>query len=332
MRIAGYTLANRLIAAPMAGVTDRPFRQLCREHGAGLTVSEMVAANPRLRGSRKSLRRLDHAGEPGPIVVQIAGGDAPMLADAARYNVDHGADIIDINMGCPAKKVCKKAAGSALLADEALVARILEATVNAVDVPVTLKIRTGTDTDNINGVTVAKLAEAAGIAALAVHGRTRAQAYTGVAEHDTVRAIKQAVRIPVIANGDIDSPEAARRVLDHTGADGLMIGRAACRRPWLFREIEHYLRTGRRLAPPDVATEAEILLTHVERLYQFYGEHDGVRIARKHISWQFERRPPAAELKFDVMAAESGARQMRLLQAYYRIHGQQPQARWPLAA
>lgn len=301
----------------MAGVTDRPFRQLCRAHGAALVVSEMVATNPRLRDTRKSQRRLDHRGEPGPRVVQIAGGDPQMMAAAARYNVDNGADIIDINMGCPAKKVCRKAAGSALLADEPLVARILAATVAAVDVPVTLKIRTGPTTAQRNGVSIAQLAQASGIAAISVHGRTREQHFNGHAEHDTVRDIKRAVTIPVIANGDIDSPQTARRVLESTGVDGLMIGRAACHRPWLFAEIAHYLRTGAELAPPSLQQESEIIMAHIEQLYDFYGERDGVRIARKHLNWQFERRPPSLALRFDLMAAESSARQHRLLHTYY---------------
>lgn len=318
MRIGPYQFTNQLAAAPMAGVTDRPFRQLCRALGAGFAVSEMVAANPRLRATRKSRLRTDHAGETGPTVVQIAGGDAQMMAQAARYNVDLGADIIDINMGCPAKKVYKKAAGSALLANEALVAAILDATVSAVEVPVTLKIRTGVDAANRNGVRIARLAENCGIAAISVHGRTRDQHFKGRAEYDTVRQIKQAVSIPVIANGDIDSAQSARRVLDSTGADGLMIGRAACRRPWLFREIEHYLRTGKLLAPPTLDEERDTILTHLAELYDFYGERDGVRIARKHLNWQFERHVPCPALRFDIMAADSSARQHRLAQSFYR--------------
>jgi len=319
MRIGPYKFSNQLAAAPMAGVTDRPFRQLCRVQGAGMVVSEMVGSNPKLRGTVKSQRRLDHAGEPGPRVIQIAGGDPAMLAQAARYNVDQGADIIDINMGCPAKKVCRKSAGSALLADESLVAQILDATVAAVTVPVTLKIRTGPDDTNRNGVRIAQLAQASGIAAISVHGRTRTQLFNGEAEHETVRQIKQAVSIPVIANGDIDSPQAARRVLEATGVDGLMIGRAACRRPWLFAEIDHYLRTGTLLAAPTLQQECEIISTHIEQLYDFYGERDGVRIARKHLNWQFERRQPGVAFRYDMMAAESSARQYRLVQAYY--HG-----------
>ncbi len=257
VRIGPYTLPNRLILAPMAGVTDRPFRQLCRRLGAGMVVSEMVTSDVRLWNSRKSRLRLIHDGEDEPRSVQIAGGDPAMLAEAAQRNVELGAQIIDINMGCPAKKVCNKAAGSALLRDEALVAEILDAVVRAVDVPVTLKIRTGWDRDNRNGVTVAKLAEQAGIQALAVHGRTRADLYTGEAEYETIAAIKQAVSIPVFANGDIDSPEKARKVIEQTGVDALLIGRAAQGRPWIFREIDHYLRTGEHLPAAPLPRSAE---------------------------------------------------------------------------
>ena len=285
VRIGPYTLHNGLILAPMAGVTDQPFRQLCRRMGAGLVVSEMVTSDMSLWNSRKSRLRMIHDGDPEPRSVQIAGGDAQMLADAARANVELGAQIIDINMGCPAKKVCNKAAGSALLKDEQLVAEILQAVVGAVDVPVTLKIRTGWDRDNKNGLTVAKIAEQAGISALAVHGRTRADLYTGEAEYDTIAAIKQAVSMPVFANGDIDSAEKARRVLHATGADGLLIGRAAQGRPWIFREIVGYLRDGRVQAPPTVAEAKEVLLAHLQHHYDFYGEFMGVRTARKHIGW-----------------------------------------------
>lgn len=285
MRLGPYVLKNNLLLAPMAGVTDRPFRQLCRKLGAGMAVSEMVSSNSLLWGSEKTLRRANHAGETEPKSVQLAGADPAMMADAARYNVDNGAQIIDINMGCPAKKVCNVLAGSALLRDEPLVARIVEAVVRSVDVPVTLKIRTGWDRDHRNGVQVARIAEAAGIQALAVHGRTRADAYQGDAEYETIAAIKAAVRIPVIANGDIDTPEKARRVLEATRADGVMIGRAAQGRPWIFREIEHFLQTGKRLPEPDAHEVRDILLGHLANLYGFYGEHLGVRIARKHISW-----------------------------------------------
>lgn len=297
VRIGPYTLPNRLILAPMAGVTDRPFRALCRRLGAGMTVSEMLTSDARLWNSRKSRLRLPHEDEPEPRSVQIAGADPQMLAEAARRNVELGAQIIDINMGCPAKKVCNKAAGSALMKNEALVAEILQAVVAAVDVPVTLKIRTGWDRANRNGVSVSRLAEQAGIAALAVHGRTRADLYSGAAEYDTIAAIKQAVSIPVFANGDIDSPEKARQVLEATGADGLLIGRAAQGRPWIFREIEHYLQTGERL-PAVTAVEMEpVLLEHLAALHRFYGEELGVRIARKHVGWYLATLPGAREFR-----------------------------------
>jgi tRNA-dihydrouridine synthase B len=297
LRIGPYTLPNQLILAPMAGVTDRPFRQLCRRMGAGLVVSEMVTSDMRLWHTRKSNLRLMHEGDPEPRSVQIAGGDPQMLAEAAKQNVVLGAQIIDINMGCPAKKVCNKAAGSALLKDEQLVRQILQAVVAAVDVPVTLKIRTGWDRQNKNGIEVAKIAEQEGIVALAVHGRTRADLYTGEAEYDTVAAIKQAVSIPVLANGDIDSPEKARAVLDATGADGLLIGRAAQGRPWIFREIEHYLRTGEQLPAPELLEVESILLEHLAALHAFYGDVMGVRIARKHVSWYLATLPGAREFR-----------------------------------
>ena len=285
MKIGPYKLKNNLFVAPMAGVTDRPFRQLCKKLGAGMAVSEMVSSNSLLWGSKKTLRRADHSGENEPRSVQIVGADPKMMAQAAQYNVDHGAQIIDINMGCPAKKICKVAAGSALLKDEPLVKQILDSVVNAVDVPVTLKIRTGWDKENRNGPAIARIAEDIGIQALAVHGRTRACAYQGDAEYDTIAAIKAAVSIPVIANGDITSPEKAKHVLDYTGADGVMIGRAAQGRPWVFREIHHFLETGELLAEPSIEEVSKTLLNHVENLYDFYGEYTGVRVARKHISW-----------------------------------------------
>jgi len=297
VRIGPYTLPNRLVLAPMAGVTDRPFRALCRRLGAGLVVSEMVTSDTRLWHSRKSRLRLLHAGDPEPRSVQIAGGDPRMLAEAARCNVELGAQIIDINMGCPAKKVCNKAAGSALMRDEALVAEILETVVKAVEVPVTLKIRTGWDHANRNGLRIARIAEDAGIAALAVHGRTRADLYQGQAEYDTIAAIKQALTIPVFANGDIDSPEKARQVLDATGADGLLIGRAAQGRPWIFREIEHYLNTGKRLPAPSLEERERILLEHLTALHLFYGEEMGIRIARKHVGWYLASLPGAREFR-----------------------------------
>jgi tRNA-dihydrouridine synthase B len=269
----------------MAGVTDRPFRRLCKRLGAGMAVSEMVASAPQLRDTAKSKRRTDHCGEVDPIVVQIAGSEPAQMADAARYNVDRGAQIIDINMGCPAKKVCNVAAGSALLRDEPRVAAILAAVVAAVDVPVTLKIRTGWDPSSRNAVRVARMAEREGIAALAVHGRTRACAFNGRAEYDTIRDVKHAVALPVTANGDIDSPEKAREVLDHTGADAVMIGRAAQGRPWIFREIAHFLQTGERLPPPAVEELRCLIIEHLHEHYALYGEAIGVRSARKHVGW-----------------------------------------------
>ncbi|MBQ56961.1 MAG: tRNA dihydrouridine synthase DusB [Pseudomonadaceae bacterium] len=297
LRIGPYTLPNRLILAPMAGVTDRPFRQLCQRMGAGMVVSEMVTSDVRLWNTRKSSLRLIHQGDPEPRSVQIAGGDAQMMAEAAKRNVELGAQIIDINMGCPAKKVCNKAAGSALLKDEALVSEILQAVVDAVDVPVTLKIRTGWDRQNKNGVTVAKIAEQSGIVALAVHGRTRADLYTGDAEYETIAAIKQAVSIPVLANGDITTPEKASEVFAATGVDGLLIGRAAQGRPWIFREIEHYLRTGEKLAAPSLMEVESILLEHLAALHAFYGEVMGARIARKHVGWYMATLPRAKEFR-----------------------------------
>jgi len=285
MQFAGYSLRNNLFVAPMAGVTDRPFRQLCKRMGAGLAVSEMVTSNSLLYGSAKTQRRANHEGEVQPVSVQIAGADPAMMAQAARHNVDRGAQIIDINMGCPAKKVCNVMAGSALLQNEPLVGRILDAVVRAVDVPVTLKIRTGWDKSNRNALAVLRIAESAGIRALAVHGRTRACGYTGAAEYETIAAVKAEARIPVVANGDIDSPEKAKRVIDATGADALMIGRAAQGRPWIFREIEHYLATGEKLPPPRVDEIHAVLQGHLEDLYAFYGAETGVRVARKHISW-----------------------------------------------
>jgi tRNA-dihydrouridine synthase B len=302
--------------APMAGVTDKPFRQLCKRLGAGLVVSEMTTSDPRLWQTRKSLHRMDHAGEPDPVSVQIAGSDPAVLADAARYNVEHGAQLIDINMGCPAKKVCNAWAGSALLADEPLVARICRAVVAAVEVPVTLKIRTGQTPEARNALAVAHIAEESGIAALAVHGRTRSQKYEGCAEYATIAAVKAAVSIPVFANGDVDSPATARAVLDATGADALMIGRAAQGRPWIFREIAHYLATGQTLPAPTVAEVRDILLGHLDDLYAFYGEPTAVRIARKHLGWYAKDRPENAAFRSVVNAAESAAEQRRLTRDY----------------
>lgn len=285
MQIGPYRLKNSLVVAPMAGVTDRPFRQLCKQMGAGMAVSEMVSSNSLLWGSEKTRRRANHEGEVEPRIVQIAGADPALMAEAARYNVTHGAQIIDINMGCPAKKVCNVMAGSALLQNESLVARILDAVVAAVPVPVTLKIRTGWDRDHRNAIAIAQLAQNAGIQSLAIHGRTRACGYSGDAEYDTIAAVKQAVNLPVIANGDITSPQKAWAVLQHTRADGLMIGRAAQGRPWIFREIQHFLETGEYLPPPSVQEIHQVLTGHMEELYRFYGLELGVRIARKHIAW-----------------------------------------------
>lgn len=285
IKIGPYTLPNNLFLAPMAGVTDRPFRQLCRRLGAGMAVSELITANKTLWASKKSLLRANHIGEPEPRSIQIAGADPLMLAEAAQHNVEHGAHIIDINMGCPAKKVCNVMAGSALLQNEALVTDILEAVVKAVDVPVTLKIRTGWDPEHRNGVTIAKIAEQSGIQALAVHGRTRACAYKGNAEYDTIAAIKSAISIPVIANGDICSPEKAKTVLEQTHADGLMIGRAAQGNPWVFRQILHFLEHDTLLEAPAISEVQQVLIEHLHALYDFYGDYTGVRMARKHIAW-----------------------------------------------
>ena len=301
----------------MAGVTDRPFRQLCRRLGAGLAVSEMVSSNALLWGSEKTRRRIDHAGEDAPVAVQIAGADPLMMADAARFNVDHGAQIIDINMGCPAKKVCNLMAGSALLQDEVLVGRILEAVVNAVEVPVTLKIRTGWDPQHKNGLAIAQLAEQAGIQALAVHGRTRACGYRGVAEHETTRAIKAAVCIPVIANGDITTPEKAVEVLAHTAADAVMIGRAAQGRPWIFDEINHFMATGQRLAEPAPVQIGQILAAHLENLYAFYGEYTGVRVARKHIAWYSKGQPEGNRFRQHINQTESAVAQLAYVHDYF---------------
>lgn len=285
LRIGPYSLPSRTLVAPMAGVTDRPFRQLCKRLGAGYAVSEMAASNPRLWDSVKTSRRIDHDGEIEPKAVQIAGADPVMMAEAARFNVGRGAQIIDINMGCPAKKVCNVAAGSALMADESLALRIIEAVVEAVDVPVTVKMRTGTDTGNRNAVRIARGAEQAGVAMITVHGRTRACQYHGAVDYRTIAEVKARVRLPVIANGDIDSPEKARQVLDATSADGIMIGRAAQGRPWIFREIDHFLATGSRLAGPTWQEVWSLLRRHLLDHYAFYGEFTGVRTARKHIGW-----------------------------------------------
>ena len=317
MRIGPHVIDPPLLLAPMAGVTDKPFRMLCKRLGAGLCVSEMTTSDPRLWKTEKSLHRMDHDGEPAPISVQIAGTVPEILAEAAKYNVDHGAQIIDINMGCPAKKVCNAWAGSALMRDEALVARILSAVVQAVDVPVTLKIRTGWNAENRNALNIARIAEDSGIAALAVHGRTRDQQYTGFAEYDTIAAVKAALRIPVLANGDVDSPEKAAFVLRHTGADAVLVGRAAQGRPWIFREIAHYLATGEKLPEPGLQEVRDLLLGHLEHLHAFYGEVSGVRIARKHLGWYAKDRPENAAFRAVVNRAETATEQLRLTQDYF---------------
>lgn len=317
LTIGQYSLPNNLFLAPMAGVTDRPFRQLCRRLGAGMAVSEMITANKALWASKKSLLRANHEGEPEPRSVQIAGADPVMLAEAARHNVDQGAHIIDINMGCPAKKVCNVMAGSALLQDEKLVGNILDAVVNAVDVPVTLKIRTGWDQDNRNGVTIARIAEAAGIQALAVHGRTRADAYKGDAEYDTIAEIKSRIQIPVIANGDIDSPEKAQQVLEKTGVDGLMIGRAAQGNPWIFKQIQHYLQHQQLIAAPELAEIKQVLIEHLLNLYDFYGEYSGVRMARKHIAWYSKGLRNGNPFRQQMNLLESSQEQLDFTQAFF---------------
>ena len=317
MRIGPYELPNNLILAPMAGVTDRPFRQLCRQLGAGMAVSEMVSANSLLWGSEKTQRRANHSGETEPKSVQIAGADPQMMADAARHNADQGAQIIDINMGCPAKKICNVMAGSALLKDEPLVQQIVSAVVRAVNIPVTLKIRTGWDSSNKNAITVARIAEQAGIAALTIHGRTRADQYNGDAEYDTIAEVKRRIHIPLIANGDITSPEKARFVLEYTGADAVMIGRAAQGRPWIFREINYFLQTGQHLPEPGPREVRDILVGHLHNLYEFYGEYAGVRIARKHISWYSKGHPHGAIFRQAINRVESSNEQLVMTHEFF---------------
>lgn len=308
MHIGPYPLANRLILAPMAGITDRPFRTLCRRFGAALAVGEMISANPLLRHDRKTRLRTDHTGEPGLRAVQILGNDPRDMAEAARINADRGAQIIDINMGCPAKKVCSKAAGSALMKDEHLVANILQAVVQAVAVPVTLKIRTGWDPANRNAVHIARIAEDSGIQALTVHGRTRACGFSGVAEYRTIRAVKQAVTLPVIANGDIDSPAKALAVLQETGADAVMIGRAALGQPWLFAGLNSVMNPEQPFLVPDLAGVRAVVLEHLQALHEFYGEPQGVRIARKHIGWYWDRLPSPMSIQpvFNALTTAAG--------------------------
>ncbi|NEX83511.1 tRNA dihydrouridine synthase DusB [Aeromonas rivipollensis] len=317
MQIGPHTLETPLIVAPMAGVTDRPFRELCLRLGAGMAVSEMLLANPDVWDTQKTRMRMGHSAETGLRSVQIAGADPEMMAFAARYNVEQGAQIVDINMGCPAKKVNKKLAGSALLRQPDLVRSICQAVVNAVEVPVTLKIRTGWDPDNRNGEEIARIAEDCGIAALAVHGRTRSCLYKGEAEYDTIRAIKQAVSIPVVANGDIDSPEKARYVLDYTGADAVMIGRAAQGRPWIFREIRHFLETGTKLPPPDREEVRTLMNEHVTNLHQFYGAYLGARIARKHVGWYLDEEETGREFRKHFNALDCADAQLNALEMYF---------------
>ncbi|MGB1173122.1 MAG: tRNA dihydrouridine synthase DusB [Marinobacterium sp.] len=317
LQIGPYSLDTQVALAPMAGVTDRPFRQLCRELGAGLVVSEMVTSDPNLWHTRKSSFRLNHQGEAEPRSVQIAGGDPEMMALAAQLNAERGAQIIDINMGCPAKKVCNKAAGSALLKDEPLVESILEAVVNAVDIPVTLKIRTGWSPDNRNALTIAKMAEQAGIAALTIHGRTRSDKYLGDAEYDTIKSVKETINIPVIANGDINTPEKARFVLDYTGADAVMIGRAAQGTPWILREIDHYLRHGEKVAPPSLSEIHSIFNRHLKALHEFYGELMGVRIARKHLNWYLISVSDVTGFRKEFNQLETADEQLNALDQYF---------------
>ncbi|MBU0748049.1 MAG: tRNA dihydrouridine synthase DusB [Gammaproteobacteria bacterium] len=326
MHIGHIPLANRLFVAPMAGVTDRPFRQLCKALGAGYAVSEMVTSRKDLWNSLKTSRRANHEGEPGPIAVQIAGTDAPMMAEAAVYNVERGAQIIDINMGCPAKKVCNKWAGSALMQNEALAVEIAAAVVKACapfNVPVTLKMRTGWCQEHKNAVALARQFEAVGIQMLTVHGRTREQGYKGVAEYDTIAAVKAAVKVPVVANGDINSPEKARDVLAATGADAIMIGRAAQGRPWIFREVGHFLATGEHLAPPLVAEVRRLLLDHLHDHYSLYGELTGVRSARKHIAWYLRALPGGEALRAHINTIENSATQWQAVADYLDTLGQQ---------
>jgi len=320
MQIGPYQLENNLILAPMAGISDRPFRELCKQFGAGLAVSEMVASNPALREHKRTLLKADHNGETGLRSVQILGTDPRQMADAARFNAQRGAQIIDINMGCPAKKVCSVAAGSALLRDETLVKKILDAVVNAVDIPVTLKIRTGWDIHSRNAVEIARIAEDSGVAALTLHGRTRACKFNGQAEYETIKKVKLSVKIPIIANGDIDTAEKAKYVLDITGADAIMIGRAAQGNPWLFNQISHFLKTGKALEKPTYSTIHGTLLSHLEQLYCFYGSVSGVRIGRKHIGWYFKHLGSInQDTKNNINHATCPSRQLALINSAFNI-------------
>jgi tRNA-dihydrouridine synthase B len=319
VNIGPHFLRNNVFAAPMAGVTDRPFRQLCKQLGAGYAVSEMAASDPRLWASEKTSRRTNHDGEMEPKAVQIAGADPRMLADCAKFNVERGAQIIDINMGCPVKKVCHSWCGSALLQNEKLVGAILDAVVGAVDVPVTLKFRTGWDRLNRNALTIARIAQASGIAMLTLHGRTRADGYSGHAEYDTIAAVKAAVSIPVVANGDITTPEKAKFVLDATGADAVMIGRAAQGRPWIFREIDHFLRTGSYLPAPQVAEVRTLMAEHLRAHYAFYGEFIGVRTARKHIGWYVRDLAGGEAFRQAMNRLESCEQQLAAVDAFFEL-------------
>ena len=327
--IGPYSIDSQVVLAPMAGVTDQPFRHLCRQQGAGLTPSEMITADTSLWNSRKSRQRLNHSGEPEPRIIQIAGGDPEMLAEAARLNAETGAQIIDINMGCPAKKVCSKAAGSALLRDEGLVREILDAVVAAVDIPVTLKIRTGWDSHNRNGIRIARIAEQSGIAALAVHGRTRACGFRGEAEYTTIADIRQAISIPLIANGDIDSPEKAQQVLLSTGADAVMIGRAAQGQPWIFSQINHFLNTGEHLDPPGSELIEALMKSHIQAVHAFYGDYLGVRISRKHVGWylsalQGSDTPKTFKEQFNTL--EHPHQQLSTISDFFDLHRRTTQA------
>ncbi|HSX19704.1 MAG TPA: tRNA dihydrouridine synthase DusB [Gammaproteobacteria bacterium] len=317
MQIGPHKIANKLVLAPMAGVTDRPFRQMCKDLGAGMAVSEMVGSTSLIRGSAKTLRRARHDGETAPRSVQIVGYDPAMMAEAARINEAMGAEIIDINMGCPAKKVCKMMSGSSLLRDEPLVAAILEATVKAVKIPVTLKIRTGWSPEMRNGPTIAQIAEASGIQALSVHGRTRNCFFKGEAEYETIAKIKQSVSIPIIANGDIDTPQKAKYVLEQTGADAIMIGRAAQGRPWIFREINHYLEHGTIAPEPELAEIEQILSQHLENLYEFYDEYIGVLMARKHVSWYSKGQPNGGKFRDHFNRIETAVEQRRAIKDFF---------------
>ena len=317
MQIGPHKLKNNLILAPMAGVTDRPFRMLCKHYGAGMAVSEMVTSNSLLYGSEKTLLRANHQGEVAPISVQIAGSDPDMMAQAANFNMEKGAQIIDINMGCPAKKICNVMAGSALLQKEKLVEKILKAVVESVDIPVTLKIRTGWDKENKNAPRIAKIAEDSGIQALSMHGRTRACLYKGDAEYDTIANVKQIISIPVIANGDITTPEKAKFVLEYTKADGVMIGRAAQGRPWIFREIEHFLKTGKHMARPTITEIETTTIQHVSDLYDFYGAERGHRIARKHISWYTKGLKNSAQFRFNMNQIDGTTQQIEYIEQYF---------------